>query len=58
MPLLIADNKFTRNSAFYSTIGIYIRAFTSPGMSIFNINPSAESDLQCGGYYLFRNTFT
>jgi hypothetical protein len=28
LPVLIASNTFTLNSAYFSTVGIYIRAFT------------------------------
>ena len=29
IPLLIAGNNFTRNSAYYDAIGIFIRAYSS-----------------------------
>jgi hypothetical protein len=45
MPVLIAKNTFDTNGAFYSTSGIFVRAYTETGKSAITGIPNAESDL-------------
>mmetsp|Transcript_9850 Transcript_9850/g.9703 ORF Transcript_9850/g.9703 Transcript_9850/m.9703 type:complete len:114 (+) Transcript_9850:2344-2685(+) len=59
--VLIADNTFTYNFAYFSAIGVFIRAFTESGKSSIDIISSdvdSETDLQCGRYYIYDNNFT
>ena len=44
-PVLIADNSFSYNSAFFSTMAIYIRARTTSSTYITSIIPAVESDV-------------
>jgi len=56
-PVLIAENVFEYNFAYYQASGIFIRAFTETGKSTVTGTFSSESELQCGGYTLYKNEF-
>mmetsp|Transcript_30034 Transcript_30034/g.29288 ORF Transcript_30034/g.29288 Transcript_30034/m.29288 type:complete len:95 (-) Transcript_30034:530-814(-) len=52
-PVLIANNDFVENFAYFSASAIFIRAFTDTGksaMDIVNSPVTGETDLQCGYY--------
>lgn len=57
MPVLIANNSFYANGAYYDTAGIYIRAYTSSGVDLNNVGFTSETDVQCGGYLIKQNYF-
>jgi hypothetical protein len=52
LPVLIAANTFDTNTAYFDTIGIFIRARAQSVASTTTIDPSSQSDLQCGGYLI------
>jgi hypothetical protein len=57
-PVLLAENTFTYNAAFIDASAFYIRAQPTVGVSVLSISPAAETDLQCGGYYFYSNSYS
>ena len=57
-PIIIAENTFTFNAAYFGAVGIYIRQQMAPGKYLNSLNPTSESDLQCGNYYIYKNIFS
>lgn len=56
--MLIANNDFTGNAAYYDAVGIYIRAKTSTGVLLNNIDFVNEDNVECGGYLVQENMFS
>ena len=57
-PIVIAENTFSYNAAYFGAVGIYIRQQMAPGKYLNSLNPTSESDLQCGNYYIYKNSFS